>query len=98
MRRIEPYMEAMALSSIVEEIMTGNKMTVTYSNDGSVMSGVGKYVVQYFTINKLQRVLPTFSIFTESQDSLKEMEIMALKMLCAATGFKYTEQDSLANI
>ena len=71
MRRVEPYIEAMALSSIVEEIMTGEKMTVTYSNDGSAMSGVGKYVVQSLTINKVQRVLPTFSIFSESRDSLK---------------------------
>ena len=62
------------------------------------MSGVGKYVGQSFTINKVQRVLPTFSVFTESRDSLKELEIMTLKMLCAATGFKYTQQDILANI
>ena len=26
------------------------------------------------------------------------MEIMTLKMLCAATGYRYTEQDILANI
>merc|ERR1712032_1527022 len=44
MRRVEPYMEAMALASIVEEVMSGSKMIVTYSNDGSAMSGVGNYV------------------------------------------------------
>ena len=65
MRRVEPYLEAMALASIVEEVMTGAK--VTYSNDGSAMSGVGNYVVQSFTINNAQRALPTFSIFTESR-------------------------------
>ena len=37
MRRVQPYMEAMALSSIVEEIMSGAKMVVTYSNDGSAI-------------------------------------------------------------
>ena len=42
MRRVESYIAAMALSSIVEEIMTGEKITVTYSNDGSAMSGVGE--------------------------------------------------------
>ena len=73
-------------------------MVVTYSNDGSAMSGVGSYVVQSFTINSVQRVLPTFSIFTESRDSLKEMEIMTIKILCAASGCKYTEQDILSNI
>lgn len=98
MRRVEPYIEAMALSSIVEEIMSGENMVVAYSNDGSAMSGVGNYVVQSFTVNKVQRVLPTFSIFIESRDSLKELELMTLKMLSAATGFKYTEQDILSNI
>ena len=67
MRRVEPYLEAMALASIVEEVMAGAKMIVTYSNDGSAMSGVGNYVVQSFTINNVQRALPTFSIFTESR-------------------------------
>ena len=68
MPRVEPYMEAMALACIVEEVMAGAEMVVTYSNDGSVNSGVGSYVVQSFTINKVQRILPTFStcIFTES--------------------------------
>ena len=42
MRKVEPYIEPMVLSSIVEEIMTGEKITVTYSNDGSAMSGVGE--------------------------------------------------------
>ena len=62
------------------------------------MSGVGSYVVQSFIINNVQRILPTFSIFTESGESLKEMEIMTIKMLCAASGYKYTEKDILANI
>ena len=42
MRKVEPYIEPMVLSSIVEEIMTGEKIMVTYSNDGSAMSGVGE--------------------------------------------------------
>ena len=50
--------------------------------------------VQTFTINNVQCVHPTFSIFTESRESLKEMEMM----LCAATGYRYSEPDILANI
>ena len=87
MRRVETYMEAMALSSIVEEIMAGDKMTITYSNDGSAIHRVGKYIVQSFTINKVQRVLPTFSIFSESRESLKQLQIMTLKMLCTASNW-----------
>ena len=98
MRRVEPYLEAMALASIVEEIMGGKKLVVTYSNDGSAMSGVGSYVVQSFTINNVQRALPTFSIFTESRESLKDLESTTLKILCAAVGYRYTEADILANI
>ena len=98
MRRVEPYMEAMALSSIVEEVMSGKRMVVTYSNDGSAMSGVGNYVVQSLTIDNVQRVLPTFSIFTESRDSLQELEITTLKILCCAVGYRYTEAEILANI
>ena len=73
-------------------------MVVTYSYDGSSMSVVGSYVVQSFTINNVQRILPTFSIFIESRESLKDMEIMTMKILCAASGHKYKEADILANI
>lgn len=52
-------MEAMALGSIVEEVMTDGAI-ITYSNDGSAQSGVGSYVVQSLTINGKQRALPTF--------------------------------------
>ena len=41
MRHIKPYMmEAMTLRTIVEEIMFGEKMIITYSNDGSAMMGL----------------------------------------------------------
>ena len=74
MRRVESYLEAMALASMVEEIMSGKKMVITYSNDGSAMSGVGNYVVQSFTINNVQRALPTFTIFTETRVSQRESQ------------------------
>ena len=51
-------MEAMALGSIVEEVMTDGAI-ITYSNDGSAQSGVGSYVVQSLTIDGKQRTLPT---------------------------------------
>ena len=71
-------------------------MAVTYSNDGSAMSGVGNYIVQSFTIN--QHIFTSFSIFTETQEALQELEKMTLKILCAAVGYRYTQQDILSNI
>jgi hypothetical protein len=77
----EPNFEAMALCAIVEEIMEdGNSATVVYSNDGSSRSGVGSYVVQSFMVNGIQRCLPTFGIYTESRESLKDLEILSSLM------------------
>lgn len=91
LRRTEPFMEAMALSSIVEEIMEeGNAATVVYSNDGSAVRRLGSYVVSSLTINGIQRALPTFSIFTESRDSLKNLQIRTYEILSAACCHKYT--------
>lgn len=99
MAQIETHFEAMALCSIVEEIMQDDTATtVTYSNDGSAMSGVGSYVVQSLNVNGVQRALPTFSIFTESRNSLKDLEITTLRILAASSGHKYSEQDILKRI
>ena len=96
-RRVEPYLEAMALSTIVEEVMNGSK-AVMYANDGSAMSGVGNYVVQSITIDGVQRALPTLSIFTETRESLEELEVMTLRILVASSGYKYTEKQLLERI
>ena len=97
-RRTEPYIEAMALAAIVEEVMSGSKVSVMYANDGSAMSGVGSYVVQSLTIDGVQRVLPSFSIFTETRESLKELEVMTLRMLSASVGYRYSEKQILERI
>ena len=57
---IGPYLEAMALSKIVEDVMTDG-VIVTYANEGSAQSAVGSYVVQSLTINGKQRALPAVS-------------------------------------
>ena len=94
LRRTEPCMEAMALCAIVEDMMKEmGEATIVYSNDGSSLSGVGSYVVQSLTVNGKQRSLPTFGIFTESRDSLKDLEITTLEILSASTGNKYSTQD-----
>lgn len=98
LRRIEPYLEVMALGAIVQEIMESGNATVMYANDGSAMSGVGNYVVQSLTINGVQRVLPSFSIFTETRESLHDLEVMTLNILCAAVGYRYSEKQILEHV
>ena len=98
-RVTETCLEAMALGRIVDEIMDDTSdVTVVYSNDGSARSGVGSYVVQSLTINGVHRSLPTYGIFTESRDSLKELELSTLKILSASSGFKYTSEDIVKKI
>ena len=43
--RLDPYVEAMALCSITEQMMSSNNSTVVNFNDGSGMSSVGNYMV-----------------------------------------------------
>ena len=50
--RTEPYIEALILSGIVNEIMDEtNEIIVTYSNDGSALNRVGSFIVKSFCIN-----------------------------------------------
>ena len=78
------YLEAMALSSIVDEIMESVNSSVTYSNDGSSQNKVGSYIVQSITIDGKQRTLPAMSIVTESRESIADLEITTLKILSAS--------------
>ena len=96
--RLDPYVEAMGLSSITGQMMNSENSTVVYSNDGSGMSGVGNYVVQSVTINGTQRTLPTMSIFTESRESLAELEKSTIEILSASVGFKYSPKDIIEKI
>ena len=95
----ESNFEALALCAIVEEIMKEDSTaTIVYANDGSSLSGTGSYVVQSLTVNGTQRCLPSFGIFTETRTSLKDLEITTFKMLSAASGNKYSEQDIVSKI
>ena len=90
--RTEPYIEAMILSHIVEEIMcSDSNSVVTYSNDGSSLNRTGNFVVQSFHVNGKQRALPTLGIFMETKKSLAELIRTTLKILSAATGYMYSE-------
>ena len=86
----ENYVEVGVLGGIAKEIMTTTD-TVTYSLDGSARNGVGKYVVQTLKIGEVERRLPTFPIFSETNESLTDYFKTTLKMLSASSG--YTEKD-----
>ena len=46
------------------------------------MSVVGASVAQSLTINRVQHALPAFPIFTESRESLKELQITTFAKFC----------------
>ena len=95
----EPYFKAMALSLIVEEMMSEDTITsIAYSNDGSSMSGLGSNAVQSLTLSGVQKCLPSFGIFTESCESLKDLEICTLKILSASCCHEYSEKEMLQHI
>ena len=72
--------------------------SITYSNDGSSVSGVGSFVAQSLTLSGVERCLPTFGIFTESHESLKDLEICTLKILSASCCHEYPEKEILQHI
>ena len=82
--RTRNYMEDLALNEIFEELMKSVGGSITYSNDGSALNKVESNIVQ--------------SVVTESHESLKDLDITTLKILSAATGYKFTEQEILSKI
>ena len=78
--------------------MISDNSTIVYSNYGSGTSGVGNYVVQSVNINGKQQTLPTMSFFTESCESFAELEKSTIKMLSAATGYKYSAKEYLKKL
>ena len=88
----------MILSDITHQIMDSKENTIVYSNDGSAQSGVGNYVVQSISINGVQRTLPTLGIFTESRESLAELEKTTFQILSASTGYRFSEKEIVEHI
>ena len=90
-------MEAMVLSKITEDVVSGSACVV-YSYDGSAQNGVVNYVVQPLSINGVQRNLPTMGVFTEKSDTLADLVKCTTQILPAASGYKYSHADILQNI
>ena len=92
--------EAMALSLLVEDIMNDqtNSTCIVYSNDGSGMNKLGNYVVQSLSINGVRRSLPTFGVFTETKETLKDLQITTFDILSAASNRKYSNKEILKKV
>ncbi|XP_066926157.1 uncharacterized protein [Clytia hemisphaerica] len=92
--------EAMALGLLVEDIMEDktNSTCIVYSNDGSGMNQVGSYVVQSLSINGVRRSLPTFGVFSETKETLKDLQITTFDILSASSNRKYSNKDILKKI
>ena len=73
----------MALNLLLEDITKNPDIEtcVVYSYDGSGMNKVGSYLVQSLTINGVRRSLPTFGVFTETRETLKDLQIATLGIL-----------------
>ena len=83
--QIEPFFEAMTLNALVKEVMKDDTTATVYANDGFSRSGVGSYAVEPVTVNREQRALSTFGIFSESRKLLAELEATTLKILSRAS-------------
>ena len=78
----------MKFSNNLEEIMNGDSQSVlTYSNDGSSLDHAGDSVVQSFNISRVQRILQTLGILTETKKYLAKL-IQKPEILAAATGWQ----------
>ena len=62
------------------------------------MNGIGAYVVQSMTIDGVGRTLPAFGIFTESRESLKDLQIATFEILAIASKGKYSKEEILSKI
>ena len=83
--------EAMTLNLLVEDVIKGNKTEtcVVYSFNGPAMNGIGNYVVHSFIINGIHRSLSTFDVFSESKETLKDLQITTLDILSAESNYNY---------
>ena len=75
-RRETRVRELLALTSIVEKMMTSDQTsTITYHDDGSRKQGTGAFSVQGITIDRKYHALPTLALARETRSNLKDLEV-----------------------
>ncbi len=86
-RRESRVQHIYTLAQIVDKIMlSGDKSTITYHDDGSRKQGTGAFSVQGISIDGVYHALPTLPIATESRANLKDLKLTTLHLLSAVSG------------
>ena len=84
---------ALALSEIVEMMMAGTDVVITYHDDGSMKQGCGSFNVQGCTIDGKYRAFPTLPIASETRENLASLKITVLTILSVMSSGKYSPKD-----
>ena len=86
-RRESRIQHIFTLAQIVDKIMlSGDKSTITYHDDGSRKQGTGAFSVQGISIDGVYHALPTLPIATETRANLKDLKLTTLHLLSAVSG------------
>ena len=85
------------LAEIVDEMMGGDEVVITYHEDGSKKKGCGSFSVQGCTIDGKFRAFPTLKIASESRENLAELKKTILDILSCVSG-KYSSKDLFEHI
>lgn len=84
---------ALALSEIVELMMSSSDVVITYHDDGSKKKGCGSFSVQGITIDGKYRAFPTLPISSETRENLTQLRVTVLNILSIVSDGKYTAKD-----
>ena len=69
---------ALTLSEIVDKMMAGSDVVLTYHDDGSKNQGIGAFPVQDCTINGKYSDYPTLPIASESWQNLTALKYIQI--------------------
>ena len=86
------------LAEIVEEMMRGSDVIVTYHEDGSKKKGCGSFCVQGCMIDGKYRAFPTLPIASESRENLAVLKRTVLDILSCVNGGKYSSKEIFERI
>ena len=84
---------ALTLSEIVEHMMNGSDVVITYHDDGSKKQGCGSFNVQGCTIDRKYRAFPTMPIASETRENLASLKLTVLNILSVVSNGKYSPKD-----